>query len=255
MGASASAIPPDQQEALRKNTPTFLVSILQWTTQVISLPRVFKLKISIESLDFVNKDDDTPIIQFPFQTVICWGSSSQQFQFKIFNFEESSLADSSSADNSLLISLKTSEGKYIEDTILNTVQNLMKDMDSKISISKQEFNTLVKCLFDDDGQLKEDFLALIDQFTCTGRHFLAKQGMELLTLIKSHAPFEKFDLACLLYNRIVNKESYQLLVNCFDDEQERENLIHRLKLISSVKVTDLSTKCMILAEKSTKSKV
>ena len=44
------------------------------------------------------------------------------------------------------------------------------------------------------------------------------------------APFEKFDLACLLYDRILNKDSYQLIINVFPDATERENLIHRLKL-------------------------
>jgi hypothetical protein len=255
MGASASAIPLDQQEAFRNSAPTFLVSLFLWKDKTVELPSVFKLKISFESLDFIG-NDDTPIIQFPFQTIICWGSSPQNFQFKVFNFEENAVGNGK-GDNSILISLKTSEGRIIEDVIMGTVQNLMKDMDGKVAINKEEFSTLVKCIFEEGGQdLKDNWLVLIDQFTCTGRYFLAKQGMELLTLVKPYAPFEKFDLACLLYNRIINKESYQLLVNCFEDEQERDNLIHRLRISSSgvnlAATKELSSKCKILPEKAIK---
>jgi hypothetical protein len=73
-------------------------------------------------------------------------------------------------------------------------------------------------------------MAIIDQFTSGGRLFLAKQGMELLLRIGPRAPFEKVELACLIYDRMVNKNSVQLLINTFKDQQERDNLIHRLKL-------------------------
>jgi hypothetical protein len=60
--------------------------------------------------------------------------------------------------------------------------------------------------------------------------FLAKQGMELMQLVAPLAPFEKHDLAILLYNRILNKDSYQLIINVFPDKVDRDNLIHRLGL-------------------------
>jgi len=60
--------------------------------------------------------------------------------------------------------------------------------------------------------------------------FLAKQGMELIQLIGPYAPFEKFDLACFLYERIMNKNSFQLILNLFEDEQEKDNIVHRLGL-------------------------
>ena len=69
----------------------------------------------------------------------------------------------------------------------------------------------------------------IDQFS-SGRMFLAKQGMELVQLLGPIAPFEKLELACFLYDRIMNKNSFQLILNLFDDVQERDNIIHRLGL-------------------------
>jgi hypothetical protein len=116
------------------------------------------------------------------------------------------------------------------------------------AISKQEFTALINALYDEGGEtLKENWLQIVDQFTTGGRLFLAKQGMELLMRIGSLAPFEKFDLACLLYERIINQNSFQLLVNTFEDPQERENLIHRLKLNKNR--VEVVSNCVILPEK------
>jgi len=67
--------------------------------------------------------------------------------------------------------------------------------------------------------------------------------MDILFKIGNIAPFDKFELACLLYDRIINKESFQLLVNTFEDPIERDNLIHRLKLDK-----ELVNSCKILID-------
>jgi len=74
---------------------------------------------------------------------------------------------------------------------------------------------------------------------------MMQTGMELLTKIGIISPFDKFDLACLLYEKIINYESFQLLVNTFDDPIERANLIHRLKLDKN----EFVNTCVILPEK------
>jgi len=154
---------------------------------------------------------------------------------------------------------------------MSTVQKLMLDINHR-AISKAEFQTLTNTLIDEEGLLVENWSSIISQFTSTGRRFLAKQGiahvmyvssyihyqwidtlcllvinlgMELLTKIGIISPFDKFDLACLLYEKIVNPESFQLLVNTFDDPIERANLIHRLKLDTHEFVDN----CVILPEK------
>eukprot|EP01038_Epipyxis_sp_PR26KG_P011750 gene11750-15722_t len=230
--------------------PAFIVTLGFWPNKPIALPETFKLKVSYESLDFVRVEDESPIIQFPFQNIICWGSSQQNFQFKIFDFEklnsvtspmttrnskdntetEEESATDPKIDNGILISLKTNQGRLIEDTTMSTVQKLMKDINQR-AISKAEFHLLIENLFESDKQtLKENWFEIIQQFTAGERCLLAKQGMDLLVRIGSLAPFEKFDLACFLYDKIINKDSFQLLVNTFDDVIEKENLIHRLKL-------------------------
>ena len=88
------------------------------------------------------------------------------------------------------------------------------------------------------AELKEDWLNIITQFSAS-RKFIAKQAMELVTFIGPLAPFERIDLAEMLYDRILNKESFQLVVNAFEDKEERENLGHRLKLKGCVYDTHL----------------
>lgn len=224
--------------------PTFDVSLGFWPGRTITLPDYFKLRVSYESLDFIRSEDDTPLVQFPFQTIICWGSSRQNFQFKVFDFENT---DPAKKDSGILISLKSTQGRLIEDATMSTVQKLMVDINQR-AISKPEFAALQSTLFDENNNLREDWMTVINQFTTGGRLFLAKQGMEILIRIGTVAPFEKFDLACLLYERIINKDSFQLLVNTFPDEQERDNLIHRLKLKKDVVVKN----CVILPEKNDK---
>lgn len=112
---------------------------------------------------------------------------------------------------------------------MNTVKKLMIDMEMK-AISREEFSALIPLIFDiDTNTLKDDWLKVIEQYS-SGRTFLAKQCMDLLAFIAPLAPFEKFDCACLLYTRILSKDSFQLVVNSFDDEIERGNLLHRLGL-------------------------
>jgi hypothetical protein len=67
-----------------------------------------------------------------------------------------------------------------------------------------------------------------------------------MLLIGPLAPFEKLDLACMLYTRILTTESFQLVVNTFQDKEERENLIHRLGIKPSGSELELVTDCRIL---------
>ena len=73
------------------------------------------------------------------------------------------------------------------------------------------------------------------------RSLIAKQAMEIVQIIGSEDPFEKFEIACYLYDNLINKESYQLVINCFEDEVDRDNLIHRLGINKKAKVLTASS--------------
>lgn len=72
-------------------------------------------------------------------------------------------------------SLKSSQGRQIEDATMSTVQKLMVDINHR-AISKSEFQTLTNTLIDEEGLLVENWASIINQFTSTGRRLLAKQG-------------------------------------------------------------------------------
>lgn len=221
--------------------PTFEVSLIVWTNNTtVQLPEKFLLKISYESLDFVKMVNGEPLVQFPFQNIICWGSTSQNFQFRIFDFENPSTELKNSG---ILISMRTSQGKQIEEVTMANVKKLMQDINNR-ALSKPEFQVLQTHIFEENGELKTDWLTIVDQFTASGRLFLAKQGIELLQKVAPHAPFEKFDLVSLIYDRMISKDSIQLLINTFEDEQERDNLILRLKADKRIKY-NVSTKTIM----------
>jgi len=243
--AQKAATPKIDAGSNNLQAPVFPVSLAFWSNKHIALPNRFLLRIAYESLDFVCMDDrTTPIIQFPYQNIICWGSSLNNFQFKIFDLNNS---DPEKRLLGMLISVYTNQGKAIEDATMSTVRKLMADINAR-AISKEEFACLLDVLFDANNLLAENWMEIINQFTIGGRLFLAKQAMELLIRVGSQAPFEKVELACLLYERMINKSSVQLIVNTFEDAQERDNLIHRLKLNINKYGTVVVTTCAILPE-------
>jgi len=42
------------------------------------------------------------------------------------------------------------------------------------------------------------------------------------------APFDKLDVAVLVYDRLMEKDSFQLILNQFDHLTDRENILLRL---------------------------
>lgn len=199
--------------------------------QGLTIPDEFFIRLSYESLDLLHTNTLLPIIQFPYQSIICWGSSAKIFQFNAFP----TTLNSNKLKETIKIIVNTTVGKDIDVMTMSKIRALMSDMESR-AVSKDEFITLKRLIMLNQYELVEDWYKIVDQFSSTGRMFLAKQGMELMQIVAPLAPFEKHDLALLLYNRILNKESYQLIINVFPDKVDRDNLIHRLCLKPSEQI-------------------
>lgn len=290
VAASSASPSPKKGSPAGKNTPAagvhnYLVSLQGWHKNRIVLPASFWLRISLESLDFVHCDSLAPLVQFPFQNILCWGSNSKIFQFSVFDVDNCLVGK---APDTIPIYLFTSEGKDIEKHLMQTVRGLMADMEAVHTVTKDEFRTLRNLLFNMDStgnrqpsdgdsaadpsptpptptsstsnpaidsaqaapELREDWLQVVDQFSLD-RKLLAKQAMELMLLIGPLQPFDKFDLAVLLSGRILNTESFQLVINTFEDAAERENLILRLGLDRKDfrgKTSAFTPDCKIMAE-------
>lgn len=101
------------------------------------------LRLAYESLDLLNLEQKL-IIQFPYQSIISWGSSSTIFQISVFPPQVSYARDR----ETIKISFLTHEGKLIDARIMRMIRMLMADMDS-CAISKEEFATLKRQLVQD----------------------------------------------------------------------------------------------------------
>ena len=231
---------PPPVRALKMPSPICFDVALDYTLSTLPLalvallPREFALRLAYESMDFVPRGSDSsssssskksnvkPIIQFPYQNIICWGHSHTHFQFRVVNNEKTCASD---ADFNVV--LKTSLGREIEKVTMDTVLILMKAMKEAFVTTKDEFSSLTRELFS-GGSLKVDFQHTLEQFSAN-RSFTAKQALDLMTLVSPHAPFERIDTAIFLFSKIINKDSYQLIVNSFEHRDERDNLLARLR--------------------------
>ena len=101
----------------------------------------------------------------------------------------------------------------------------MADME-KQAVSKDDFKALVTSLHELEAGCPE-WMDMVKQF-CEGRVYIANQGSKLLQELGPECEFEKIELACFLYGHILNKDSFQLLLNEFGDSEARENVLHRL---------------------------
>ena len=116
----------------------------------------------------------------------------------------------------------------IEVVLMKIIRGLMADMDMQ-AMTSVEFKQLVSVLFNKDGNLVDLWMRFIDQFT-SSRFFTAKQAMDLIMAVGDKAPFDKIEMICLVYDRSLYKDTFQLVVNVIEDKQEKENIIRLLHL-------------------------
>ena len=119
------------------------------------------------------------------------------------------------------VMFSTKQGKEIEAMTLSSVKSLMHDMD-KQGVTKQDFKMLKGILQENKriGAPDEEWFSTVRQFAST-RHYTSHQGVELLQIMKEVNPFELIELACFLYDNLLNRDSFQMLLNVFDEEADR----------------------------------
>lgn len=232
MGATGSVMTNEESGGKSNSTSQsshyqdiYNVKFKSWTQSEFNIPKDIIFRISKESVDFLDPLTKSPIVQFPFQIIVCWGSSRDLFQFNIFKKDLSSENEQKGKGNPILLS--TNEGKKIEDAMMKAVKRLMSDMEVK-AMSKFEFDMLLSSIHEEDGSLVDDWMRIVDQFT-SSRRLIGKQAMELVSAVDSQSPFDKMELICLVFDRVMNKESFQLVINSLEDIVERENIIKRLQ--------------------------
>ena len=115
----------------------------------IVLPFEFILRLSYESLDILEIATSLPIIQYPYQSIICWGSSPKIFQFNAFPNASNLNCDKKEP---IKIVVNTTQGKIIDSSTMKQIRALMADMETR-AVSKEEFLTLRRLIFDSNANL------------------------------------------------------------------------------------------------------
>ena len=198
MGASGSVMKlQDQHSHCQKQNPEdhedvkfFIVSLSKQCAGYIRLkqlpPRLY-LKISTESLDFLDIDTKLALLNFPFQHILCWGSSPTTFKFtveeRVAGREEKAQRNEEGVDVNDFVSVQenvarmytykivveTPQGDLIEKVVMKAVRTLMAVMEKSI-VRPTDFAKL-RCLLIVDGALEKDWMVmlkvLLDSFFLT----------------------------------------------------------------------------------------
>mmetsp|Transcript_11297 Transcript_11297/g.26145 ORF Transcript_11297/g.26145 Transcript_11297/m.26145 type:complete len:349 (-) Transcript_11297:91-1137(-) len=244
-GGGAAASPVSTQELANREGQgkgrnlgaEYTVSLVKPALAGIEKGQQCILRIAYEALALVTADDKkTPLTIFKYQDIICWGSNTSVFQFKVFGHVFGKAKNDFEA-----IMFSTKKGKEIETVTLASVKSLMVDMDRE-GVSKDDFKLLKGILQNWDMDADEaGWFGTVRQFA-SSRAYTSHQGVELLQIMKQVNPFELIELACFLYDNILNRDSFQMLLNVFDDPADRDNIIHRLKLSSRPGLKDAGRK-------------
>lgn len=124
--------------------PTYRVKLKENLSD-LTLPDEFVLRLAYESLDILDLKTHLPLLQFPYQSIICWGSSVELFQFNAFP----PIVGVEKEKETIKISVLTNCGKGIDAMIMKQIKALMADI-ATTAVSKEEFIALKKELFTKD---------------------------------------------------------------------------------------------------------
>lgn len=197
-----------------------------------SSPVAATLKLEAEVLLLLDPASQSQIYQVYYFRIMCWGYNSDSFHWKAYAGEDddgAAAADDSSDAPVVTYTVSTGEGAVIERTLMSSVRALMGRMESK-GVSGKDFAALLRALraLAADG-LTDHALATVQQMALA-RKFDARQATELVNELGALSPFEKIEGACALYpGALLHPASLPtLLLDCFADAMDRENVCHRL---------------------------
>ena len=204
------------------------------------------LRLEDEVLLLLDPDTGAQVHQVYYFRIVCWGFSRTSFHWRTFAGEEegepapvpaeaAAAADGAAAASAVSVfSVTTEEGVAIERALMASVRRLMGRMESR-GVGAAAFAALLDCLrsLAADG-LTDHALSAVKQMAL-GRSFDARQATELVNTLGALSPFEKIEGCCALYpGALLHPASLPtLLLDCFEDAMDRENVCHRLGIVVS----------------------
>jgi hypothetical protein len=125
----------------RKLGPEYAVLLKSPPLNGVAVDAHYVLRVGYEALILCTADDEkTPLTYFKYQDIICWGSTSALFQFKVFG-----TVFGRRKDDHVVILFSTRDGKTLEKITLSSVYKLMEDME-KTAVLKSDFVKLKELL-------------------------------------------------------------------------------------------------------------
>lgn len=119
----------------------------------------------------------------------------------------------------------------------------------------QQFSVISSLLIDPNTQGLPSNWEEILSIKLHTKKLLALQAIEMILKIAEFSPFEKYDFACVLYSKLLNKISFQLVINSFIDIEDRQNLLLLLKKNNNLKknifLNDFTANCMVQTSSTT----
>jgi len=113
----------------------------------------------------------------------------------------------------------------MEAEIMQMVLHLMENM-QEVGVGSEEFDGLLQLLEEDSESLLSDIRTV-----AMTKAFDAKQASQLVAAVGGISPFDQVEVAVMLYDSLINKDSFNLVLQVFPDAGDRDNICHRLGVI------------------------
>jgi hypothetical protein len=118
----------------------------------------------------------------------------------------------------------TGQGELIGDRVLSAVTRLMQDMERR-GVTPDELITITRVIEVDPDRA----LSNLSNLAVT-RRFDASQAFEIVHQLGRVNPFDQVEACVQLYPALMNTESFHVVLSAFDDDEDRKNVCHRLRL-------------------------
>lgn len=186
-------------------------------------PRTYAMRIEPEAMAILDAGSKAVSILFPFHRILCWGFTEYSFQWRAYGPDAENGGDGTLGT----YAVSTDEGALIEAHLMSSVTTLMGQMKAR-GVPDAEFVVLVNTLQElaDEG-LAEHCLAAVRQMAL-GRALDVKQAATLTNTLGLISPFDKVEAAVALYPCLLNPSSLPILLACFEDKGDADNVCHRL---------------------------
>lgn len=171
---------------------------------------------------------------------MCWGHNSEIFKFRTFlqpsaDSEPTSTGDSAegSADagaaatraaDLVNIVVSTKQGQKLEAAIMSAVKKLMGQMEAA-GMHASEFDQLCTRMTEES----DTAIATLRQVALS-RSFDIKQATRVVQLVGEVSPFDRVEAAILMFDSLINTDSFPLVLDTFEDAVDRDNICHRLEI-------------------------